>query len=560
MLAELSIRNFAIIEALDITFSNGMNILTGETGAGKSIIMGAVSLLLGDRASVDMIRSTADTATVEARFLVSDQDGIRARLADWGLEAGDEMVVRRVISRGGKNRVYINGNLASLAMLAELGESLLNICGQHEHQLLLKEDHHLDILDAFGGLQGLRGDYEVIYNRYQVLKERRRTLEIRQRQREEREEFLRFQHAEIEAAALETGEDGHLAEEKQILTNIRKLTDYAVTAHEILYGREHSLLKELRIVRNAVGEIKKIDPRLTVTEAQLDDIYYHLEDAAYTLRNYAQGLAGDDQRLEQIETRIELINKLKRKHGATLAAVLEKKDALERELDGIASLGRELEETDSSLQTVRRELEAKAGELSAARQVAAGLLQKDIEREIHALRMEAAVFSVVFQDNGNGEDTFTPRGTDRLEFYLSANPGEVPKPLSRVASGGELSRLVLAMKNVLARVASVGTMVFDEVDSGIGGATAEIVGKKIRAVAERHQVLCITHLPQIACYGDRHYLVTKHVGEERTETQVRELGEEARIEEVSRMLSGLEITETTKQHAREMLARAGRRE
>ena len=560
MLAELSIRNFAIIEALDITFSNGMNILTGETGAGKSIIMGAVSLLLGDRAFVDMIRSTADTATVEARFLVSDQDGIRARLADWGLEAGDEMVVRRVISRGGKNRVYINGNLASLAMLAELGESLLNICGQHEHQLLLKEDHHLDILDAFGGLQGLRGDYEVIYNRYQVLKERRRTLEIRQRQREEREEFLRFQHAEIEAAALETGEDGRLAEEKQILTNIRKLTDHAVTAHEILYGREHSLLKELRIVRNAVGEIKKIDPRLTVTEAQLDDIYYHLEDAAYTLRNYAQGLAGDDQRLEQIETRIELINKLKRKHGATLAAVLEKKDALERELDGIASLGRELEETDSSLQTVRRELEAKAGELSAARRVAAGLLQKDIEREIHALRMEAAVFSVVFQDNGNGEDTYTPRGTDRLEFYLSANPGEVPKPLSRVASGGELSRLVLAMKNVLARTGSVGTMVFDEVDSGIGGATAEIVGKKIRAVAERHQVLCITHLPQIACYGDRHYLVTKHVGEERTETQVRELGEEARIEEVSRMLSGLEITETTKQHAREMLARAGRRE
>jgi len=445
-------------------------------------------------------------------------------------------------------------------MLAELGESLLNICGQHEHQLLLKEDHHLDILDAFGGLQGLRGDYEVIYNRYQVLKERRRTLEIRQRQREEREEFLRFQHAEIEAAALETGEDGRLAEEKQILTNIRKLTDHAVTAHEILYGREHSLLKELRIVRNAVGEIKKIDPRLTVTEAQLDDIYYHLEDAAYTLRNYAQGLAGDDQRLEQIETRIELINKLKRKHGATLAAVLEKKDALERELDGIASLGRELEETDSSLQTVRRELEAKAGELSAARRVAAGLLQKDIEREIHALRMEAAVFSVVFQDNGNGEDTFTPRGTDRLEFYLSANPGEVPKPLSRVASGGELSRLVLAMKNVLARVASVGTMVFDEVDSGIGGATAEIVGKKIRAVAERHQVLCITHLPQIACYGDRHYLVTKNVGENRTETQVWELGEEARVEEIARMLSGLDITVTTKKHAREMLARAGRRE
>ncbi|MDI9570217.1 MAG: DNA repair protein RecN [Pseudomonadota bacterium] len=560
MLAQLSIRNFAIIESLDISFSKGMNILTGETGAGKSIIMGAVSLLLGDRASVDMIRSSADTATVEARFLLSDQDGIRSRLAEWGLEAEDEMVARRIISRGGKNRVYINGNLVSLAMLAELGESLLNICGQHEHQLLLKEDHHLDILDAFGGLQGLRGDYEVLYDRLQALKERRRTLEIRQRQREEREEFLRFQHAEIEAAAPEAGEDVRLAEEKRILTNTRKLTDHAVMAHEILYGRERSLLEELRTVRNAVGEIKKIDTRLKVAETQLDDIYYCLEDAAHTLRDYAQGLAGDDKRLEQIDERIDLLNKLKRKHGGALTEVLKKKEALERELDGIASLGRDLEETELSLQAVLRELEAKAGELSAARRVVAGRLREAVEEEIHALRMEAAVFSVVFREDDEGDDAYTPRGADRLEFHLSANPGEAPKPLSRVASGGELSRLVLAMKNVLARAGSVGTMVFDEVDSGIGGATAEIVGKKIRAAAERHQVLCITHLPQIACYGDRHFLVTKHVGEERTETQVRELGAEARVEEIARMLSGLEITETTKSHAREMLARAGRRE
>ncbi len=560
MLAELSIRNFAIIEALDITFSSGVNVLTGETGAGKSIIMGAVALLLGDRASVDMIRSTADTATVEARFLISDQDGIRARLADWGLDAGEEMVVRRVISRGGKNRAYINGNLASLTMLAQVGESLLNICSQHEHQILLKEDNHLDILDAFGGLQGLRGDYEALYSRFQELNERRRNLEIRQRQKEEREDFLRFQNAEIEAAALEPGEDVRLAEEREILTNIRKLTDHAVAAHEILYGRESSLLEELKIVRNAVGEIKKIDPRLDVAIEELDDVYYRLEDAAYTLRDYAQGLVVDDRRLEEIEERIELLNRLKRKHGGTLAAVLAKKEALERELEGIASLGMESEELEATIRTVRKDLEAKADVLSAARRVAAGQLREEIEREIHALRMNAAVFKVVFQERDNREDIYTPRGIDCLEFHLSANPGEAPKPLSRVASGGELSRLILAMKNVLARTGSVGTMVFDEVDSGIGGATAEIVGKKIRAAAERHQVLCITHLPQIACYGDRHYLVTKHIDGERTETQVRELGEEARVEEIARMLSGLEITATTKKHAREMLARAQRSE
>jgi len=560
MLAELTIRNFAIIDALNVTFSAGLNILTGETGAGKSIIMGAVSLLLGDRASTDMIRSAEDTATVEALFHLQDGDGLRDKLAAWGMGGNEDLLVRRVISRSGKNRVYINGNLANLAMLAELGESLINICGQHEHQLLLKEENHIDILDAFGDHLGLRGDYEAFYGRFQSLKKKRRSLEAVNRRREEREDFLRFQIREIEEAELLLGEDVILAEEKTVLMNAQKLMERATAAHEILYGRERSLLEELKGVIAAIEDIKKIDSRLKIKETDLEDSYYRLEDAAYVLRDYARELSFDGGRLEQIEDRIELIHKLKRKHGPTLAEVIKKKMDMEEELKSIVSIGEALEEIDVTTKDVYKDMEKKARELSEARHAAARRLKKDIEREIHALRMKAAVFEVVFKEEDEKEDSFTPKGIDRIEFHLSANPGETPKPLQRVASGGELSRVILAMKHVLARTGSVGTMVFDEVDSGIGGATAEIVGKKIKDVAERHQVLCITHLPQIACFGDRHYLVTKTVAEDRTLTMIQALSEEERIEEITRMLSGLEMTDTTRRHAREMLMMAQRRE
>jgi len=560
MLTELNIRNFAIIDTLNVTFSGGLNILTGETGAGKSIIMGAVSLLLGDRASIDMIRSAEDTATVEALFHLHDGDGLREKLAAWGMGECEDLLVRRVISRSGKNRAYINGNIASLAMLAELGESLINICGQHEHQLLLKEENHIDILDAFGEHLVLINEYEDLYGRFQSLKEKRRFLEDANRRREEREDFLRFQIREIEEAELLPGEDVTLAEEKTVLMNVQKLMELAEAAHDILYGRERSLLEELKGVIAAVGDIKKIDPRLKIKETDLDDSYYRLEDAAYVLRDYTRELSFDGGRLEQIEDRIEIINKLKRKHGPTLAELIKKKEGMEEELNGIVSIGEALAEIDGAMKDVRGEMEKKAHELSEARHEAARRLKKDIEREIHALRMKAAVFEVVFRKEGNKEESYTPKGIDRIEFHLSANPGEVPKPLQRVASGGELSRVILAMKHVLARTGSVGTMVFDEVDSGIGGATAEIVGKKIKDVAGRHQVLCITHLPQIACFGDRHYLVTKNIAGDRTLTTVQELSEEERIEEITRMLSGLEMTDTTRRHAQEMLIRAQRRE
>ncbi len=560
MLAELTIRNFAIIDALNVSFSAGLNILTGETGAGKSIIMGAVSLLLGDRASIDMIRSAEDTATVEALFHLQDGDGLRDKLAAWGMGGNAELLVRRVISRSGKNRVYINGNLANLAMLAELGESLINICGQHEHQLLLKEENHIDILDAFGENMGLRGDYEALYGRFQSLKEQRRSLEALNRRREEREDFLRFQIREIEEAELLSGEDIILAKEKAVLMNVQKLMERAAAAHDILYGRERSILEELKSVIAAIGDIKKIDSRLKIKEPELEDSYYRLEDAAYVLRDYAGELSFDGGRLEHIEDRIELIHKLKRKHGPTLAEVIKKKMDLEEELKGIVSIGDALEKIDLTMKDVYKDMEKKARDLSEARHAAARRLKKDIEREIHALRMKAAIFEVVFKEQDKSGDSFTPKGMDRIEFHLSANPGEIPKPLQRVASGGELSRVILAMKHVLARTGSVGTMVFDEVDSGIGGATAEIVGKKIKDVAGRHQVLCITHLPQIACFGDRHYLVTKAIAGDRTLTTVRVLSDEERIEEITRMLSGLEMTDTTRRHAREMLMMAQRSE
>jgi len=558
MLKELNIRNFAIIDELQVTFAGGLNIISGETGAGKSILIGAVGLLLGDRANADMIRSFEDAAVVEALFDVGGQRKLSRAINEMGFGDGEEIVVRRVISRSGKNRVYINGALASLSSLAALGESLINICGQHEHQLILDPESHTDILDEFGGLLGLRSSYREAYDRYRSLLERRRALEELRRKKEEREDLLRFQSGEISAAGIRPGEDAALAEEKKILANVQKLRDFASAAYETLYGKSGSVLAELRGAAAAVREIGKIDASLGLAGEDLDELYYRLEDAALVLRDYRTRLSFEPARLEEVEERLEILGRLKRKYGGTLDAVLKRLAEAEEELANIASLE---DQTETLAKEIAREKETvlkAAGELSAQRRAAAAALKAAVETEIGTLGMANARFAAVFSDPpaGGGDEQLNEKGADDLEFYLSANVGEEMKPLRGIASGGELSRIMLALKKVLARTGSVGTIVFDEVDSGIGGATAEIVGQKLREVSRHHQILCITHLPQIACRGDRHYLVAKRVAGERTNTSVALLGEEGRLEEIARMLGGVEMTEKTRAHAREMLVAA----
>jgi DNA repair protein RecN (Recombination protein N) len=558
MLAELNIRNFAIIDELKVAFDGGLNMISGETGAGKSIIIGAVGLLLGDRANTDMIRSFEDAAVVEALFDIRGQDGLRARVREMGFGDGDELVVRRVVSRSGKNRVYINGNLASLASLAAIGESLINICGQHEHQMILNPDNHTDILDEFGGLLPLRTVYRERYDRYRSIQEKLRGLQGRSTIRAEREELLRYQIGEISQAGVRTGEDVALTEEKKILANVQRLMDFTETAYETLYGKGGSVLAEFRGVVSAVKEIRKIDPGLKLSEQELEELYYRIEEAAFTLRDYSKHLSFDPARLEAVEERLELLGRLKRKYGGTLDAILMKQAEAEKEMGEISSLGEEIEALTRSIADEKERLMGAAGMLSTKRREAAATLKRSVEGEIRTLRMENAQFEVVFRDlrNDQGETTLNENGMDAPEFYLSANVGEERKPLRAIASGGELSRIMLALKKVLARTGSVGTIVFDEVDSGIGGATAEIVGQKLREVARHHQVLCITHLPQIACCGERHYRVVKRIAGERTNTFVSLLSEGERLEEITRMLGGVELTEKTKEHAREMLLNA----
>jgi len=557
MLTELNIRNFAIIDELTVAFDGGLNILSGETGAGKSIIIGAVALLLGERASADLIRSHQDEAVVEALFAIGDQDSLQALVGEMGFGSGDDLVVRRVISRSGKNRVYINGGLASLASLAAIGESLINVCGQHEHQKILKAESHIGILDEFGGLTSLREAYQEIYGRYRLLRERQAELEALRRQRTEREDLLRFQVDEIARAALQPREDEALADEKRVLGHVQKLIDAAEGGYEILYGKGDSCLAQLRQAAAAVREIRKIDPALKLTEEEMDDLYYRGEEAALTLRDYAQGLCFDPARLEAIDDRLELLGRLKRKYGGTLDAVTGRQADAERELGRIASLEDEAAGLTEAVAAERGRLAAAAESLSERRRAAAITLKGAVESEIRTLQMEKARFAMLFRECPEEEqEPFRETGVDEGEFFFSANPGEEMKPLRAIASGGELSRIMLALKKVLARTGSVGTIVFDEVDSGIGGATAEIVGQKLKEVARHHQVICITHLPQIACFGDRHYRVVKRVAGERTTTAVALLDREERLEEIARMLGGVELTEKTRDHAREMLSLA----
>ncbi len=561
MLTELNIRNFAIIDALHIAFSAGFNVISGETGAGKSIIVGAVSLLLGDRASADMIRTDEDAAVVEALFDLRENPALRTKLGELGLDARDELTIRRVISRSGKNRIHINGSPATLGILSAVGESLMNICGQHEHQALLNADHHIDILDEFADLLPLRADYADAFRRMQALRERRRTLAGLREKRAEREDYLRFQLREIADVGPSAGEDAALSDEKKRLNNVQKLMDHAAHAHDRLYGKSGCILEELKRTLAEIREIKEIDSRLKLQEQELDALYFQLEDAAFTLRDYTRRLSFDPGRLAAVDDRIEVLGRLKRKHGGTIEAVLTRQAAMETELHEIGGADEEMERVSADLDVQTGVMSDKALTLSQKRREKAVLLEKAIEEEIRALNMVAARFQVRFNEmngaQGGGADLFTERGRDDVEFYLSTNVGEALKPLNRIASGGELSRIILAMKKVLARSGAVSTIIFDEVDSGIGGATAEIVGEKLKEVALHHQVLCITHLPQIACFGDRHYRVVKRVSSGKANTCMEILSDQERLDEITRMLGGVELTRKTRDHAREMLVKAG---
>jgi DNA repair protein RecN (Recombination protein N) len=550
VLKHLHITNFAILSDVAVDLGPGFNVLTGETGAGKSLIVDAVALLRGGRARADIPRAGADEAVVEAVFEPPpDLAGrVAATLAAAGLPEADEVIVRRVISRGGRSRVHVNGGLTTAGALAQVGALLVDLAGQHEHQGLVDGARHTEILDAFGVDAALVARAQRLHARLAELEAARAELAAAARSRAEREDFLRFQVEEIDAARLAPGEERELAAEKERLRSAGRLGGAARRAEQALYSGDGAAIEAVDAVRRELVPLATFDGRIAPPLAQLDEARALLEDAAVALRRYGDGVRDDPERLAEVDDRLHLISRLTRKHGATCEEILARGEALRAELA-------ELEDGEARGQTIERELQAARGEahaaaaaLSEARGAAGRRLEAICDASLGELGMGGARLRVLVERRELG-----PRGWDRVELLLGANRGEELRPLARVASGGELSRIMLALKLALRAADPVATYVFDEVDAGVGGATAEVVGQKIRGVADGRQVICVTHLPQIAALADVHFRVEKGERDGRVETAVTRLSKAERREEIARMLGGVKVTGRARAHAEELL-------
>lgn len=548
MLTDLTIKNVAIIDLLQISFKQGLTVLTGETGAGKSIIIDAVGLIMGNRASSDLIRSGEDEAVVEALFDISALPEIKQQLSEAGFDTSDELLIKRSLSRSGKNRIFINGSMATLVLLVDIAPRLINIYGQHDSQTLLKPENHLRLLDAFAGIGDLRQKFTALFGRLASVCETLAGLAHAEREAERRLDLLSYQSEEIAAAALKPGEEELLQEQRQLLASAGKLAGVSGEAFDRLYGGDGALLGQLKRISGSIAELSAIDHSLEDTAASIEGAYLQLEDAAITLRDYASRIESDPASLQQIDDRLDQIGRLKKKYAPSVEEILAYKVEIDVELLQLHSR----EQSRHALETERDNLEGEmkqvGAELTAARAKAATELKHALEKEAHQLAMKGAIIEPTLEQLPEPRST----GFERVEFLFSPNPGEIPRPLGRIASGGELSRLMLAIKQVLPD-SDVPTLVFDEVDTGIGGATSELVGRKLKNVASRQQVLCITHLPQVAVFAGQQLRVEKFVAGGRTTTRVLELDHDERTREVARMLAGTTVTDSALKHAAEML-------
>ncbi len=563
MLKELSIRNFAIIDDLQIGFSDGLTILSGETGAGKSIILDAVNLLLGTRASAELVRTGAKTAELEALFHISTRSSVAKIMSDLGYDPADGLLIRRIIARSDSNRVYINGRLATIQLLNTITENLASISGQHAHQGLLKEEQHLLILDQFGGLTSLRQNvYDHYHQIIPLLEELDKLNTIRDRQAEH-VELLQFQKKEISDAGVVPGEDTALEQERLRLKNAETLYRIVHGSIEELYGASGSVIERLSEVKKNLERAGRIDSQLNTGAKSLAESAYHIEDLIEELRSYLKLVQIDEQRLEAVEERLDELNKLKRKYGDALEGVLSQLATIEQGLLNVENISEKITEVKKLIAGLHDRCQELARKLSRKRRKAAGVFAQKIIEALASLKMVQTIFKVDLNSIPRNEKTdrylqidnhtLTETGIDRAVFMIAPNLGEDLKPLTTIASGGELSRVILALKAILAATDSVETVIFDEVDAGIGGGTAEVVGRKLSELAKHHQIICITHLPQIAKFGEHHFSISKHVIEGRTHTAIQPLSEEDRHKEIARMLGGEDITATTLEHARELL-------
>lgn len=572
MLSELRVENLAIIDKLGVVFAPGLNVLTGETGAGKSIIIDAVELVLGGRASADFVRAGSERATIEALFDITDLAPVRRELAELGLDDDDsQLVLSREITRGGRSASRINGRPVTAAMLRRVTQHLVDLHGQHEHQSLLQPERHLELLDSFAGAEALalRRRVAELHRAVRRVEDELRQLTGDAKDRARQLDLLQFQLNEIDAARLIPGEDVALHEERSRLAGAEKLFAACERAYASLRGGDEGGQGAVDAIGTALAELEemaRIDAAVGPTLEALRGILYQLDDLARDLGRYRDAIEFNPERLEEVLQRLDQIAGLKRKYGDSIEEILRYREEVAAGIERIIGS----EEAAASLSAERDRLGVALGEaaaaLSEARRTAARALEEGVAAELADLGMPRTVLKVAFGQE-EADDGFPcggrrlrigPRGCDQVEFLLSPNPGEPLLPLAKIASGGELSRIMLALKTILAGADEVPTVIFDEIDAGIGGRAAQAVAEKLARVAAARQVLCVTHLPQIAAMADAHYAISKHVAGERTHTRIMQLGEEERAEEVGRMLGGAEVTAKTREHAREMLALADR--
>ena len=566
MLSTLNIKNFAIIDDIQIEFKDGFSVLTGETGAGKSIILEAVNLLLGSRASSDLVRSECNSAELEAFFEIDANSHAGILLENQGIESSDGLIIRRVITSSGRSRVYINSRQSTLEFLKQVTRNLAGISSQHAHQGLLKEENHLDILDEFAGTIDLRNEVKSLYQSIIPLKRKIKELTTAFEQQKKEQDFLQFQIDEISDAAILPNEDEELEKKRQSLLNASQIFE-AVNAgiHEI-HDKESSIIERLSFLRNNFEKAGMTEEGLEKIAQQLSSTLFDLQDVTQGLRDFSSCIDLDPASLDKTDERVDLIARLKRKYGGSLEALFNEYEAMDKKISSTAQMKEQIKICENDIHDFLMQIEQKAKKLSKLRKTAGEKLSLLARKELDALEMGKAQFKIAFelQISKGSDDIATSDhkkighdGMDRVNFLLSPNPGETLKPLVKIASGGELSRIVLALKAVLSKSNSLETLIFDEVDAGIGGATSEKVGYKLKQLSQKHQVICITHLAQIAKYAANQFRISKEVINERTFTTIVPLDKpELRVEEIARMIGGKDITKATLSHAKELLEQA----
>lgn len=551
MLQELSIKDFAIIDEIQISFQPKMTVLTGETGAGKSIIIDALGLLAGGRGSTEFIRKGEKKAVIQGLFTLPREANTYNILEEYGIDSEDgQIILQRDLYRGGRNICRINGMMVNLATLRKVGETLIDIHGQNEHQELMKPENHIDLLDEYDKKTSeLRNQYQVVYQNYRKLKLSMEKKEADEKAWAQRLDMLNFQVKEIGEAGLKINEEDELVEEKNKLDNFQAIHDALELSYQILSGEKIDVVGNLGNAMNELSDVSDLSENLQEINTKISDAFYSLEDVARDISDELDSMEWNGERLNEIEERLELIHQLKRKYGDTIEDILHYHSRIVKELREMENAEQNSEKQERQLSEALEKVKELAIKLSKQRKKSAKKLEKMIHKQLSALYMDKAVFEVKFLSNSK----LYSKGIDKVEFYIQTNPGEEMGPLAKIASGGELSRIMLALKTIFSQKMGVTSIIFDEVDTGVSGRVAQAIAEKISQISNNSQVLCITHLPQVAAIADNHYYISKSVNDGRTETSLEELDEKQKIREIARMLSGSEITELTLKHAEELI-------